>query len=144
MLSALFELVGYLVAEAVGAAVSEAWLESRHRRRFSDGKVGSDLRSAQGRVYNIGTEWSAGIATVTAGHISFEPSLGIVGKREINIDRAGTARRARERRNPTKPHDTIVVLVTPKGELEWSLETRHVRAVMALLELPVASTDVTA
>lgn len=125
MLGALFEGLGSFVGQVIFEGIGESFVQRLVSRRLRDHAVECDLRAASGRVYNIGTEWSTGIATVTPGHISFEPSQGIVGKREIIVNVAETIRLGKTWRRPNRRRDTVVVLVTPKGQLEWSVETRH-------------------
>jgi hypothetical protein len=87
----------------------------------------------------MGTEWSSGLAIVTRGHISFDPSLGIIGKREIDVDIVETARLAESRTHPSKPRSTILGLVTPNGRIEWSLDTDQLQRAAELLAEAVAS-----
>lgn len=55
------------------------------RKRFLDGEVRCAMRAVRGRVLNIGTEWSVGIAQISPGMLHFTPSIGIVGTREVRV-----------------------------------------------------------
>ena len=129
----VFEIVASLIGGLVGDGVVGALTGRASRRRFRDNEVRCDLRATKGRVYNMGTEWSSGLATVTRGHISFDPSLGIVGKREIDVDLVETARLAESRTDRSKPDSTILRLITPNGSLEWSLDTDQLERAAELL-----------
>jgi hypothetical protein len=129
----LFEVVASFIGGVIFEGVVRGLSSRATRRRFRNDTVQCDLRSAEGRIYNMGTEWSSGLATVTHGHISFDPSLGIVGKREIDVDLIETARLADSRTDPFKPNSTILQLVTRKGCLEWSLDTDQLKRAAELL-----------
>ncbi|MFN4002156.1 hypothetical protein [Microcella sp.] len=55
------------------------------RKRLLEGEARCAIRAGKGRVLNIGTEWSVGIAQITRGMLHFTPSMGIVGTREIHV-----------------------------------------------------------
>lgn len=55
------------------------------RKRFLDGEVRCALRAVKGRVLNVPTEWSAGLAVISPGVLHFTPSIGIVGTRELRV-----------------------------------------------------------
>ena len=55
------------------------------RKRFVEGEVRCALRAVKGRVLNIGTEWSVGVAQISPGMLHFTPSIGIVGTREVRV-----------------------------------------------------------
>ncbi len=55
------------------------------RKRFLDGEVRCAIRAAKGRVLNIGTEWSVGVAEISPGMLNFTPAIGIVGTREVRV-----------------------------------------------------------
>ena len=55
------------------------------RKRFLEGEVRCALRAVKGRVLNIGTEWSVGVAQISPGMLHFTPSIGIVGTREVRV-----------------------------------------------------------
>ena len=48
-------------------------------------KIRCGLRAPSGRVHGIGPEWSVGIATLRSGSLSFAPSVGVVGDRQIEV-----------------------------------------------------------
>ncbi len=55
------------------------------RKRLVEGEVRCAIRAGEGRVLNIGTEWSVGIAQISPGMLHFTPSMGIVGTREVRV-----------------------------------------------------------
>lgn len=55
------------------------------RKRFLEGEVRCALRAVKGRVLNVPTEWSAGLAVISPGVLNFTPSIGIVGTREVRV-----------------------------------------------------------
>lgn len=55
------------------------------RKRLLEGEVRCAIRAGKGRVLNIGTEWSVGIAQISTGMLLFTPSMGIVGTREVRV-----------------------------------------------------------
>lgn len=55
------------------------------RKRFLAGEVRCALRAVRGRVLNVPTEWSAGLAVISPGVLLFAPSIGIVGTREVRV-----------------------------------------------------------
>ena len=57
----------------------------RDRSRFLEGRVRCAIRATRGRVLNVGTEWSGGVATISKGRLYFVPSIGIVGDRDIQV-----------------------------------------------------------
>jgi hypothetical protein len=118
----LFEVVGLLgqfAFEAVGTAIVNSGQKSSDRRSFlKTGTVRCAVRAVEGRVLNIGTEWSLGSARLRAGHLTFTPTVGIVGDRSIDVVTI-----KRETIAKLNPRDigtfegTSVIVVTPKGEL---------------------------
>jgi hypothetical protein len=83
MLTSLIDLAGtflvFLVQGFAGTSKRTDW------RLISQHKVRCAIRAVNGRVPNIGTEWSTGIGEVSRGHLRFVPSIGIVGDREIDV-----------------------------------------------------------
>ncbi len=55
------------------------------RKRFLEGEVRCGIRAVKGRVLNIGTEWSVGVAQISPGMLHFTPAIGIVGTREVRV-----------------------------------------------------------
>ncbi len=55
------------------------------RKRFLEGEVRCAIRAVKGRVLNIGTEWSVGVAQISPGMLHFTPAIGIVGTREVRV-----------------------------------------------------------
>lgn len=55
------------------------------RKRLLEGEVRCGIRAVTGRVLNIGTEWSVGVAQISPGMLNFTPAIGIVGTREVRV-----------------------------------------------------------
>ena len=135
----VFEAIGELFASIAAQATGEAVVGALAARPFRGAIVSCDIRAAGGRAYNLDAEWTNGLATVTPGHISFAPSTGvvplkgIVHDREIDVDLVATFRLGRSRTDERYRKATIVELVTPKGNLEWSLDTSQLQRAGDLL-----------
>lgn len=109
------------------------------RPRLAENEVRCDIRAESGRVNDIGTEWSNGTAVISAGRIAFHPTMGIVGKREIEVDLPLTGSLAQSRVDRMRPLVTVVTLVTSKGRLEWAVDTDQLdRAAKLLSGAPAA------
>ena len=88
------------------------------------------IRASTGRVHNIGTEWSVGTATVSAGQVHFVPRMGIVGDRTIDVLRLVPS-----------DAEAIVglegfrafILTTARGELRWAIPPGVADDVVALV-----------
>lgn len=57
----------------------------RDLKLFDEGEVRCSIRARDGRVLNIPTEWSAGVARFGHGMLHFTPVIGIVGDRAIPV-----------------------------------------------------------
>lgn len=81
----------------------------------------SGIRAVEGRVENIGTEWSAGVAEIAPGHIRFSPRMGIVGTRDIAVVdiRRGTLA-MKDVPVPLTPSQVLIV-TTAAGALYWQV-----------------------
>jgi len=92
------------------------------------------VRAVDGRVNNMGTDWSRGVAYLSAGRLHFEPKSGIVGSRQIDV----LAMRADVPPVPADEGFEYFRLTTPEGELFGGFPAKLAVDVRALL-LPVAS-----
>lgn len=119
-MSIVLDIVGsflmFLMPDLVGKG------RGTDRRLLAQGKVRSSIRAAEGRVLNIGTEWSTGVCEISEAHLRFVPSMGIVGDREIEV----IGLRLREDW-PDEPlvtpwgESTELIVSTKAGELYWAL-----------------------
>jgi hypothetical protein len=135
----LFEVVGLVVQGAIEVGAEILFRSARdtsdRRSLPKNGIVRCMVRAVEGRVHNIGTEWSVGSARVRMGHIRFSPSRGIVGARSIYIDSIKNETVA-----TIGPRDfgafegSTVVIVTPKGELCVGFPPAVFNEVLAVLE----------
>lgn len=88
----------------------------------------------RGRTLNIGTEWSAGTCTISAGRVLFEPTIGIVGDRDIRVIEILSSDIDPDEdvylgRGPTVTY----VLRTESGDLYWALPDGIAEEASALL-----------
>ena len=104
------------------------------RRLIARDEVRCGIRAVDGRVLNMGREWSTGVCEISVGHLRFRPSTGIVGNREIDV----VGLRLVEGR----PDETILVswaestdliISTTTGELYWVIPQHIADEVIARL-----------
>lgn len=108
-----------LVANTLGYSASGPFQRASDRRLLTKGQVRCELAAAEGRVLNIGTEWSGGVCHLSPGHLRFIPQIGIVGEREIDvlsISRSGPPAGTRF----TGDRECVTV-TTAEGELYWAI-----------------------
>jgi hypothetical protein len=118
ILEVLSTFVGQLLGESVVSRVEAA----TDRRLIAKNRVRCGIRAVEGRVLNTGTEWSGGVCELTPGHLRFEPSIGIVGAREIDVI---DVRVAHPQPSPTMTlltgESLVLVVSTSGGELLWAV-----------------------
>lgn len=120
-MSLLLDLLGYIIGGAIVEGAGKSSRKGRARRLATAGELRCGLRAIEGRVYNMGTEWSTGKAIVTAGHLSFVPSMGIVGDRQIDVSAIGPSSRPSFGQGYVFEGALVCLLDTPKGQLEWAV-----------------------
>lgn len=108
--------------------------KSSDRRLFEQNRVRCGLRAVEGRVLNIGTEWSSGVCEVTSGQLRFIPSIGIVGDRKIEV----TGLRAQARPLATRDQwpwgdSANIIVSTASGDLHWVIPLHMADDVLARL-----------
>ncbi|MBG6054906.1 hypothetical protein IWX81_001317 [Salinibacterium sp. CAN_S4] len=104
------------------------------RRLLAQDKVRCGIRASDGRVLNIGTEWSTGVCEISPGHLRFVPSVGIVGDREIDvIDVRMTQERPHEQMVMPWGESADLVITTKAGELHWKIPEHIANEVIARL-----------
>ena len=90
------------------------------RRLIAQNKVRCAIRAFDGRVLNIGTEWSIGVCEISSAHLRFIPSTGIVGDREIDVVGIRMMEGGPyERVVVPWGESTNVIVSTEGGELYW-------------------------
>lgn len=134
------ELIGYVIVDVIGSAIGGLlrYLSRRSAtaRVIVDRRVSCGLRATSGRVYNIGTDWSTGKASLRAGRMTFDPKTGSVERRRIlviEVDRS----EARIAQDLPLRNGIVWQLVTPQGRLEWAVDSRLVDAAAAALKVPI-------
>lgn len=112
----------WVVAGFLGIVAPAALERGRDRRMLTEGRARCGIRAVEGRVHDIGTEWSRGVCTITPGRIRFTPSVGIVGDRDVRVVRIENARE-RTVDTLTLDLDDMVVfrITTDRGDLYWAL-----------------------
>ncbi|QYH35212.1 hypothetical protein FFT87_04165 [Salinibacterium sp. M195] len=79
------------------------------------------LRAIDGRVLNIGTEWSNGVCEITDHHLKFVPTMGIVGERRIPVlNLTPIAEEPHFGTTPAWADSAHFVLSTHDGDLAWA------------------------
>jgi hypothetical protein len=108
------------------------------RRAIEKGRVYSGIRAVEGRVLNIGTEWSTGICEVTPRHLRFVPRMGIVGTRDIRVESVRLADLGvREGVDLDPRPSTALRVTTHAGDLYWQIPVRVFDKVLSQLEVQV-------
>jgi hypothetical protein len=126
----LGDLLASLLPDALGGIGESAIAQNRLR----EGRVECGVRAISGRVNNIGPEWSLGCGTLTRGHMRFDPTLGIVGVREIEVTDVDGSRAKGERATKRPfPGASVWELVTPQGQLQWAVDSLLIEEAAAML-----------
>ncbi|MBH0098094.1 hypothetical protein I6E68_02940 [Salinibacterium sp. NSLL150] len=131
-MSALFEFLVMVFAALI------PWDPTNHRARdrrlFDANKVACAIRALDGRVLNIGTEWSVGVCEIADGRLTFVPELGIVGDRTIPVLSATAVAGEPEFGVPAAWADSAhFVISTRDGDLFWAFPKHLSSEVLALL-----------
>jgi hypothetical protein len=143
----LMGFVSWFLAEVIGGVVQSIFeaaanalgvsANARAKRRFREFReVPCGIRGKSTRVAGFSTEWSGGLALVSPGHITFTPTIGVVGVHEIPItgfDVTPVAGFENENwvSSPTTRH--TVVAQSPNGELYLALPQSTVADVHAVV-----------
>jgi len=107
---------------------------------LTEGRVRTSIRAIDGRVLNICTEWSGGMAVLSPAHIRFEPIIGIVGDREIGVVRLRLSSLPIRDLPVTSSPAKLLVVTTASGELYWLVPTDLVDQIVERLH-PAGTTD---
>jgi hypothetical protein len=104
----------------------EAFLEGREdakdRRLLAEGRARCAIRAVRGRTLNIGTEWSGGLCSISPGHLEFEPTIGIVGDRRIDVVGLSPSDTRLDVDVNLRAGQTVTYLIrTEVGDLYWAL-----------------------
>ncbi len=108
------------------------------RRNLAEGRTRLAVRAREGRVLNIGTEWSEGTADITPGHAHFEPRIGVVGDRDIHILDLKPGDPPQGGAFPNTGFYSYFEVTTPRGVLLFGLPETQARQIVA----PAAATEV--
>lgn len=82
----------------------------------------------------MGTEWSTGVCEISQNHLRFVPSVGIVGKRDIDVTGARvTSNELSAHANLFNTPPVTLVVSTARGELLWAIPERVAGQALALL-----------
>lgn len=130
VLDAIGSFLMHLLPERVGNG------SRSDRRLLAEDKVRCGIRASEGRVLNIGTEWSTGSCEFGPGHLRFLPSMGIVGEREIEVIslRLMDGRPYEEVVAPWG-ESTYLVITTEAGDLDWVLPEHIADEVIARVSM---------
>lgn len=133
VLQLLASSLGSLFGEGVGRRMQG----SNDRRLLANNKVRCEIAAFEGRVLNIGTEWSAGLCEISPGHLRFSPRIGIVGDREIDVQRLEPADPPPVRARQLEDF-AYFRLSTANGDLRWAIPSRLAGLVVERLRTKVA------
>lgn len=126
----LLQIFVQIPLDVIGGGIRGAAAGRKDRRLLSDGQVRCGIRASTGRVLNIGTEWSVGTATISAGRVHFVPRMGIVGDRTIDV--LGLSHAEMEAIIGLEGF-RAVTLTTAKGDLRWAIPAAIADEVVALV-----------
>lgn len=136
-MSILGELLFFLLApipfDWAGLSIVGAAERRTDRRLLGDGKVRCAIRAVEGRVLNIGTEVSGGTATLSPGRIHFEPRVGIVGDRRIDVVRIVPAPAGGVSYGLAGGPARAFIVTVAKGDLLWIVPAAIADDVVALV-----------
>lgn len=135
----LFQLLAPIPFDWAGFSIMSAAERRTDRRLLGEGKVRCAIRAVEGRVLNIGTEPSGGIATLSPGRIHFEPRVGIVGDRRIDVLQVVPAPPGGVSYGLAAGPARVFIVTVAKGELLWIVPAAIADDVVALVR--PASTD---
>ena len=139
----VFELLFGFLAELFWWLVPNEIERRNDRRRLLDGEVRCALRAVRGRVLNIGTEWSVGIAGISPGMLHFTPAIGIVGTREVRV----VSIRDRDQSVSPNWHEYVVgewldfIVTTAAGELVVRFPLEVADAAIEVLRPPLSTNE---
>jgi hypothetical protein len=115
---------------------------ARDRRLLAEGRARCGIRAVRGRTLDIGTEWSAGICSISPGHLGFEPTIGIVGDRAIDVVGVSPSDVKPEHAANLGAGQTVTfVLRTDVGDLYWALPVGIAERAIGLLCAGAADVD---
>lgn len=132
MLDFLASLFADNAGAVAGGRLARRIQTAGDKRRLAGGETRSAIRAVAGRVNNIGTEWSEGIAELGRGHIRFVPRIGIVGDRELRVISI-TPTEAPDLQTPTLGAYVYYLLATEHGELYWAIPEKFADEIIAVV-----------
>ncbi len=130
MLDFLALLFANMVGAMAGGSIVRRIQTVGDKRRVAGGQTRSAIRAVTGRVNNIGTEWSEGIAELGPGHIRFVPRIGIVGDRELRVISLMPTQ-ATDLEVPNLGAYAYYMLTTEHGELYWAIPEKFAEEITA-------------
>jgi hypothetical protein len=120
-----------MVGDSLGGSFHQRLQRASDRRRPVADGVRSSIRALEGRVLNIGTEWSMGTSELSPRHVKFIPKVGIVGNREIDIVDLKALAPVEDQLDLNE--FAYFLITTPKGHLHWGVPRIHADAVIAVV-----------
>lgn len=129
----LFQLLAPIPFDGAGLSIVSAVERRTDRRLLGEGKVRCAIRAVEGRVLNIGTEPNGGTAALSPGRIHFEPRVGIVGDRRIDVLRIVPAPAGGVSYGLAAGPARAYIVTVAKGELLWIVPAAIADDVFALV-----------
>lgn len=112
------------------------------RRSLRENRVRSAIRAVSGRVLDIGTEWSAGHSEIGPRRVRFEPMIGIVGSRDIDVVSLATTITDPDRiMLPGGGRPITFLVTTARGDLYWAVPERLSDDIVALIDPASSSSE---
>ena len=136
-MSILGGILAGFIGSALGALLIRGVDGETNARLLDDDEVKCGIRALEGRVHNIGTEWSGGTAHLSPGHLRFVPTIGIVGERNIDVISVEPGGRSYPTVNLSDGPGVHLIITTAKGQLLWGVPPGVVDDVIARV-LPAA------
>ncbi len=130
MLDLLASLFADMAAAMAGGSIARRIQTVEDKRRVTGGQTRSAIRAVTGRVNNIGTEWSEGVAEFGPGHIRFVPRIGIVGDRELRVISLKPTQ-ATDLEVPNPGAYAYYLFATEHGELYWAIPEKFADEIIA-------------
>lgn len=119
----ILDLISMVMSSILGESIVARIEAATDRRLIAKNRVRCGFRAAEGRVLGIGTEWSGGVCELSPGHLRFEPSIGIVGSREIDVLEVRVAQpQPSPMVNLQSGNPVALIVTTASGELLWAVQ----------------------
>lgn len=125
----ILSALAYLFGNVLGWSAVNRVHAAQDRRLIADDRVRCFVAAEEGRVLNIGTEWSSGTCVLSTGQIHFVPTMGIVGTRDIPVKSLHPTQLKAQENTPNFDGAAWFLIDTDRGQLIWGIPRATVAAV---------------